>query len=91
MVTAGSRAVLEDELAFRLWLRDRKGLQGRSLGDVVSRLRRVAAWADLRDQRSDAEVVFWLTQDSRFEACSANVKSQMKRALQYYRAFRKGA
>lgn len=76
-----------NEAEFRAWLRQKRGLEGRSLGDVVSRLRRVAGWIDILDARSDAEVVFWLTQDARFEACSTNVKSQMKRALTYFRSF----
>lgn len=77
----------EHEVEFKAWLGEKRGLKGRSLGDVVSRLRRVASWINVLDTRSDAEVLFWLTQDPHFEACSTNVKSQMKRALTYYRAF----
>jgi hypothetical protein len=75
------------ERDFREWLSRRRGLKGRSLGDVVSRVRRAASWIDLQDPRSDAEMLFWLSQDARFVACSPNVKSQLKRAVSYYRNF----
>lgn len=78
---------IPDEANFRTWLAEKRGLKGRSLGDVISRLRRVAAWLDLLDSRSDAELTFWLTQDPRFEECTPNVKSQIKRALAYFRSF----
>jgi hypothetical protein len=86
-LTSSRPSALLRERDFREWLSRRRGLKGRSLGDVVSRLRRVASWIDLQDQRSDAEILFWLSQDTRFAACSPNVKSQLKRAVSYYRVF----
>lgn len=74
------------EEQYRRWLGGR-GLYGRSLGDVVSRTRRAAAIADILASGSDAEVIFRLTQEARFNAMSTNVKSQLKRAVLLYRMF----
>jgi hypothetical protein len=78
---------LAEETDFRAWLRDTRGLTGRSQGDVVSRVRRAASWLDVLARVPDAEILFKLSQDPRFEARSSNVKSQLKRAVNYYRAF----
>lgn len=71
---------------YRIWLAGR-GLSGRSLRDVISRTRRAATLADILAPGSDAEVVFRLTQDPRFDALTGNVKSQLKRAVILYRTF----
>jgi len=89
----GQAKTLAHEADFRAWLSER-GLTGRSLGDVVSRVRRVVDWLDVLASGTEAEALFRVTQDSRFMACTQNVQSQLKRAVLLYRKFsqaRRGA
>lgn len=79
---------LADEGPFRQWLSDSRGLSGRSLGDVVSRVRRVVNWLDILVPATDAEAEYRLTVDSRFQACTPSVQSQLRRATRLYRLFR---
>lgn len=83
----GQAKTLANEAAFRNWLTASRNLTRRSLGDVVSRTRRVVDWMDILAPESDAEAIFRLSQDQRFEECTDNVKSQLKRATLLYREF----
>lgn len=80
---------LADEAGFRQWLHDSRALSGRSLSDVVSRVRRVVNWLDILGPASDAEAEFRLVEDRRFRECTLSVQSQLRRATKLYREFKK--
>ena len=79
---------LRDEKAFRAWLRTEARLGPRSVGDVVSRVKRAMGYADLLAPVSDYELVFRLQESGAYRECSTSVRSQLKRAAQLYREFR---
>lgn len=79
---------LRDEKEFRAWLREKAQLEPRSVGDVVSRVKRAMGYADLLAPTSDYELVFRLQESGAYRECSTSVRSQLKRAAQLYREFR---
>jgi hypothetical protein len=89
LLAAGVELAYERE--YRTWLSvnatKRRPLGERSLSDVVSRTKRAAGLGDILAPGTDAEIIFRLTQDPRFEALTTNVKSQLKRAVTLYRKF----
>jgi len=80
---------LRDELAFKSWLESAVGLRQRSASDVVSRVKRAMALADVLGAASDHELRFRLEESSAYRDCSSSVRSQLKRAAQLYRQFRR--
>lgn len=72
---------------FRAWLERVTDLSGRSVRDTVSRTRRVAKMIDILAPKSDHELNFRLQESGDYQACSASVRSQLKRAASSYRNF----
>lgn len=77
----------DEQRRFRRWLRRRTSLGERSVGDVVSRTRRVMRMLDPLAPEDADELEFRLKQNDEFVECSMSVKSQLKRAAGLYRRF----
>lgn len=77
-----------DETAYKRWLIENTTLAGRSVGDAVSRTRRVLDMVDLSRAYDADQVHIALLGNSAFKACSLGVRSQLKRAANLYVQFR---
>ncbi len=75
---------------FRQWLEDTTDLSTRSVGDTVSRLRRLRQFVDPLAVQSEAELEFKLRSHPASEQLKPTVRSQLKRAGRLYRQFRSG-
>ena len=73
--------------SFRVWLEGEGFSSERTIGDVVSRVKRVWSMIDLSSPKSDAELVFRLSERPEFRECSLSVRSQLKRSARLYRKF----
>ncbi len=70
---------------FRQWLKDTTEYSDAVICDTVSRIKR----ADSILQWNDDEVYqFYLERSDNFKALSVSVRSQLKRAVKLYRAYR---
>lgn len=70
---------------FRQWLKDTTEYSDAVICDTVSRIKR----ADSILQWNDEEVYqFYLERSDSFKALSVSVRSQLKRAVKLYRAYR---
>lgn len=84
-----TRGLTDDGDAFRRWLAEECGLTVASVGDVVSRLRRVEKLLGGGDLDVDPrDTIHALTKIPEFERMSASVRSHLKRAVQLQAAFR---
>jgi len=73
---------------FRQWLRRHTQLSEQSIGDVISRTRRVQRYVSIDAAASDVHVLRQLEDHSEFHDLSPTVQSQLKRAAHLYRRFR---
>lgn len=82
---SSSEATLGD---FRLWLERNTSLRGRSISDVISRVRRAARMINLPSARTAADVQTMSLRSPEFQRCTMPVKSQIKRAACLFVQFR---
>jgi len=76
---------------FRLWLELNTSLRGRSLSDVISRVRRAARMINLSSALTAEDVQAMSLRSSEFHMCSMPVKSQIKRAACLFVQFRENS
>jgi hypothetical protein len=80
--------IVKDKEAFRKWLCTEVGLQNRSAGNVVSRLKRAQNFVNVFDDVCDNdELIFKMTRNPDFKSLTNTVQSQLKRAVLLYREF----
>lgn len=75
------------ETDFRRWLDETTDLTPRTIGDVVSRLKRIRTMADLERVSTERELRIRLLDSEPYMDCAPSVKSQLKRAALYYIEF----
>lgn len=74
---------------FREWLSKRTTLGHRTISDTVSRARRISGLIDLSKAKSREDVQLMTLQSSEFQSCSMSVRSQLKRAAEFYVEFKR--
>jgi hypothetical protein len=79
---------LED---FRKWLGTHASLYDRSARDNISRLKRAATLVDLTRAKPADELLLKLNRNSAFQSLTETVRSQIRRALRLYCAFKLGS
>lgn len=77
----------DQERRFRNWLTENTSLKDRSIGDVLSRTRRVMRIVNPLAPETVNELEYRLRQKSQYTQCSVSVRSQLKRAAKLYRRF----
>ncbi len=87
-VNVDARPAEIDDARYRLWLQKQVKLTERSLGDLVSRTKRVRGMVDLSTLKTDDHVDAALLMNSLFKAQTMSVKSQLRRAAKLYVQFR---
>ena len=80
----------DDSKQFTAWLEQNTSLAARSIRDVVSRTRRVQKMLNPLKAESREELAFRLSKNREYNAASASVKSQLKRAAELYRRYKAG-
>lgn len=76
-----------DESKFDGWLKKKFGYIDKSARDVRSRVKRANQLADVTSEKTDEEVLFYMSQNPEFKELSPSVKSQLKRGVKLYREF----
>ncbi len=83
------RGLTDGDEAFRRWLSEERGLTAASVGDVISRLRRVEKLLGERAPAADPrDTIHALAKTAEFERLSSSVRSHLKRAVQLQADFR---
>lgn len=72
---------------FKAWLMNNKGLKERSAKDVLSRVKRVSKFVNVRMKVAENDLLNLLEKNSEFAVLSKYVRPQMKRALVLFREF----
>jgi uncharacterized protein YabN with tetrapyrrole methylase and pyrophosphatase domain len=72
---------------FKDWLAKNTGLKGKSVRDVISRLRRVEKIIDLNLDATYEQILEELDKNEEFSNLTPFVKPQIKRAVKLYKKF----
>jgi DNA (cytosine-5)-methyltransferase 1 len=84
-----TRGLVDGDEAFRHWLADERGMTSASVGDVLSRLRRVEKLlGDCHPGADPRDTIHALSKLTEFERLSSSVRSHLKRAVQLQAEFR---
>ncbi|PIE75408.1 MAG: DNA (cytosine-5-)-methyltransferase [Deltaproteobacteria bacterium] len=75
------------DASFKNWLIENKKLTPRSAKDVLSRLKRVSKYVNVKMEVDDLDLINLLEKNSEFSRLSRYVRPQMRRALVLYREF----
>ncbi|MDR6125205.1 hypothetical protein QFZ87_004802 [Bacillus sp. SLBN-46] len=72
---------------FKEWLEKNTGLKGKSVRDVISRLKRVEKIIDLNLNATYEQILEELDKNEEFSNLTTYVKPQIKRAVKLYKKF----
>lgn len=81
----GDNTVFDEN--FKEWLMQNKKMKHRSARDVISRVKRVSKYVNVKMNVDDSDLVNLLEKNSEFSKLSKFVRPQMRRALILYREF----
>ena len=85
-----TRSKTREEEEFRAWIKRETSIQGRSVNDVCSRLRRVLSMISIKPGTTEPGIKSKLLLSKDFMECTTSVKSQLRRVAKLYLLFING-
>jgi hypothetical protein len=73
----------------KAWVKKEYKLTDNSSRDIVSRLKRASSYIDIDLDMSDEELLFQMNNSDGFGDLGTTIKSQLRRALKCYRAYKR--